>query len=91
MIIDDEPFAREDLRHMLSAHKDVEIAWEAGKFAEAKKMLEENQPDVVFMDVQLRGGNGFELLTEIQSVASRNRFPHPASTMPWCTCGIASR
>ena len=74
MIIDDEPYARDDLRHMLSAHKDVEIAWEAGKLDEARKLLAENKPDVVFLDVQLRGGTGFDLLTEIQSAASRVIF-----------------
>ena len=74
LIIDDEPFARDDLRHMLAAHKDVEIAWETGKLDEAKKLLRENKPDVVFLDVQLRGGTGFDLLPEIQSVATRVIF-----------------
>jgi two-component system LytT family response regulator len=74
MIIDDESFARDDLRYMLSEHPDVEIVWEAGKFDEAKKLLAENRPDVIFMDVQLRGGTGFDLLSEIQSIASRVIF-----------------
>ena len=39
MIIDDEPFARDDLRYMLAAHEDIEVAWEAGKFDEAKSQL----------------------------------------------------
>lgn len=74
LIIDDEPFARDDLRHMLAAHQDIEIAWEAGKLDEAKQILRENKPDVVFLDIQLRGGTGFDLLPEIESVAARVIF-----------------
>jgi two-component system LytT family response regulator len=74
MIIDDEPFARDDLRYMLSEHPDIEVAWEAGKFDEAKKMLAENRPDVVFLDLQLRGGSGFDLLPDIRSGTTRVIF-----------------
>ncbi len=65
MIIDDEPFVRDDLRYMLSAHQEIEVVWEAGRMDEAKKILSENRPDVVFLDVQLRGGSGFDLLPDI--------------------------
>ena len=71
MIIDDESFARDDLRYMLAAHEDIEVAWEVGKFDEAQKLLAENQPDVVFLDLQLRGGSGFDLLPAIQSDTTR--------------------
>ena len=71
MIIDDEPFARDDLCYMLAEHDDIEVAWEAGKFDEDQKMLVENRPDVVFLDLQLRGGSGFDLLPDIQSVSTR--------------------
>ena len=67
MIIDDEPFARDDLRYMLAAHPDIEVVWEAGKFDEAKKLLAAHRPDVVFLDLQLRGGSGFDLLPDIRS------------------------
>ncbi len=65
MIIDDEPFVRDDLRYMLSAHQEIEVAWEAGRMDEARKLLSENRPDVVFLDIQLRGGSGFELIKDI--------------------------
>ena len=54
MIIDDEPFARDDLRYMLSKHKDVEVLWEAGKIEEARKILTQNSPDILFLDGALR-------------------------------------
>ncbi len=65
MIIDDEPFVRDDLKYMLSAHQEIEVAWEAGKIDEAKKILSDNRPDVVFLDIQLRGGSGLDLIPNI--------------------------
>ncbi len=62
IIIDDEPFVRDDLRDMLAAHKDIEIVGESGTIAGAKKLLAESQFDVVFLDIQLRGGSGFDLV-----------------------------
>jgi two-component system LytT family response regulator len=62
LIVDDEPFARADLRHMLACQKEVEVTGEAGTIAEAQKQLSEKKLDVVFLDIQLRGGSGFELI-----------------------------
>jgi two-component system LytT family response regulator len=62
MIVDDEPFARDDLRQMLACQKEVEVTCEAGTVAEAQKQLSENSLDVVFLDIQLRGGSGFDLV-----------------------------
>ena len=62
MIVDDEPFARDDLRHMLACQKEIEVICEAGTIAEAQKQLSEKKLDVVFLDIQLRGGSGFELI-----------------------------
>ena len=62
MIVDDEPYARDDLRHMLACQKEIEVTCEAGTIAEAQKELSKNKLDVVFLDIQLRGGSGFELI-----------------------------
>lgn len=62
MIVDDEPFARDDLRHMLACQKKIEVTCEAGTIAEAQKQLAANNLDVVFLDIQLRGGSGFDLV-----------------------------
>lgn len=70
MIIDDEPFARDDLRYMLALHKDIEVLWEAAKIEEAKQILAQNSPDIIFLDVQLRGGSGFDLLPDIRSATT---------------------
>ena len=65
MIIDDEPFVRDGLRYMLSAHHNIDVTWEAGSLGKARKLLFENRPDVVFLDIQLRGGSGFDLIADI--------------------------
>lgn len=70
LIVDDEPFAREDLRYMLAKHQDIEVIWEAGKVDEARNILARNSPDVIFLDVQLRGGSGFDLLPDIRSTSA---------------------
>lgn len=65
LIIDDEPFVREDLRQLLFNHPEIEIIGEAGSIEEAGRLVKQVQPDVVFLDVQLRGGSGFDLVPEI--------------------------
>ena len=62
MIVDDEPFARDDLRQMLACQKEIEVTCEAGTIGEAQKQLSDNSLDVVFLDIQLRGGSGFDLV-----------------------------
>ncbi len=62
MIVDDEPFVREDMQQMLMAHKSIEVICEAGTIAQAQNQLSMNRPDVVFLDIQLRGGIGFDLV-----------------------------
>jgi two-component system LytT family response regulator len=69
MIVDDEPFVRDDLRHLLSQRNEIEVVCEAGTVVEAKKLLAENRIDVVFLDIQLRGGSGFDLVPFIHSGA----------------------
>jgi two-component system LytT family response regulator len=70
IIIDDEPLVRDDLRDMLAAHKDIEVACEVGTVAEAKKLLAANRFDVVFLDIQLLGGSGFDLVPFINPSAA---------------------
>jgi two-component system LytT family response regulator len=80
IIIDDEPFVRDDLRDMLAAHKEIEIVGEAGTIAGAKKQLAASSFDVVFLDIQLRGGSGFDLVplidisADIIFITAHNEF-----------------
>lgn len=62
LIIDDEPPARAALRGLLTAHPDVVLAGEADTVAAARTRLAEPDYDLVFLDIQLRGGTGFDLV-----------------------------
>jgi two-component system LytT family response regulator len=62
LILDDEPPARRSLKHALS-EIGVEDVREAGSIEQAVKLLQEERPDLLCLDVELRGGKkGFDLL-----------------------------
>lgn len=65
IIIDDEQFVREDLKDILSQHDDVEILGEAETIDSAIELLSRTDPDVIFLDIQLRGGSGLNLVPYI--------------------------
>lgn len=65
LIIDDEPNARLDLRTLLSAFPDVTITGEATTVETARALLQTADYDAVFLDVQLIGGTGFDLVPNI--------------------------
>jgi len=66
LIVDDERLAREKLRGLLKKHWNVRIAGEAKNADEAEKMIGEAQPDLVFLDIQMPGGSGFDLLERLE-------------------------
>jgi two-component system LytT family response regulator len=63
LLIDDEAPAREDLRRLLAAHPEITIVGEAGSVTSARTRLAEGGYDLVFMDIQLVGGSGFDLVS----------------------------
>lgn len=67
LIVDDERLAREKLRGLLKKHWNVRIAGEARNADEAEKMIGEAQPDLVFLDIQMPGGSGFDLLERLEN------------------------
>ena len=66
LIADDEESARARLRRMLAAHPDVQIAGEARDGLEAVRALEELRPDLVFLDIEMPGLTGFEVLRSVR-------------------------
>ncbi|MEP9375275.1 LytTR family DNA-binding domain-containing protein [Aquabacter sp. CN5-332] len=62
MLVDDEPPARRGLKRLLAEHGDFCIVAEAATLAEAVKAHAATRPDVVFLDVELGDGKGFEML-----------------------------
>ncbi len=62
LILEDEPPAREGMRKLLAAHADVQVVGEAAHVDSALRLAELRRPDLVFLDVQLRGETGFDFL-----------------------------
>jgi len=72
LLIDDEPASRLRLRRLLTGRPSVEIVGEAGDGLEAIATIEALQPDLVFLDVQMPGLDGFEVL---RSIAAPSPLP----------------
>jgi len=70
LIIDDEQLARDELAYLLLAAPDVEVVAQGGNGIEAVELIEEFHPDLVFLDVQMPGLDGFGV---IQRVMDRHR------------------
>ncbi len=66
LLIDDERLARNELRRLLAAHKHVQVAGEAADATEALARIDETRPDLLFLDVQMPGDDGFALLEKIE-------------------------
>lgn len=62
ILIDDEPLARQLVRAFLQPYTEIEIAAECADGFEGFKTIQEHQPDLVFLDVQMPRVNGFEML-----------------------------
>lgn len=65
VIVDDEPPARENLRLLLEVQEDVEVVAECGSGARAVRAIEELEPDLVFLDVQMPSMDGFEVIEAV--------------------------
>jgi two-component system LytT family response regulator len=68
LIIDDERLARKELMNLLSKHPEIEVIGECANAEEAIKSIEEHSPDLIFLDVQMPGMNGFEMLKKLEVV-----------------------
>lgn len=68
LLVDDERLARGDLRTCLHAFPEIEIVGEAASAAEAVARVEALRPDVVFLDVQLPDGLGFDVIERLGAV-----------------------
>lgn len=65
LIIDDEPLAREKLRRLLEREPDIEIVGECSHGAEALEAIVKHEPRLAFLDIQMPGMDGFEVLSKI--------------------------
>jgi len=65
ILIDDERLARSELRRMLDEFSDVEIIGEAANAAEGIEKIESLNPDLIFLDIQMPGKSGFDMLSQL--------------------------
>ena len=66
LLIDDERLARNELRRLLAAHADIVIAGEAVDVPDALGKVAALRPDLLFLDVQMPGADGFSLLEQLE-------------------------
>ena len=69
LIVDDERLARDKIRGYLAGEPDVEIVGECKSGGEAVAAIRARRPDVVFLDVQMPGGGGFDVLADVGAAA----------------------
>ncbi|TCT06667.1 LytR/AlgR family response regulator transcription factor [Aquabacter spiritensis] len=67
LIVDDEPLARRAIRRLLAPHAGVQIAGEAEGIADALDLIARTRPDAVFLDIELGGADGFDLLAGLET------------------------
>ncbi len=65
LIVDDEPLARKGLRELLVAHSEMVVIGEAARLSEARALVAQTSPDLIFIDIQLYGESGFDLLDDL--------------------------
>ncbi|HEY2782303.1 MAG TPA: response regulator [Steroidobacteraceae bacterium] len=66
VIVDDEPPARRELRRLLAEFPWVEVVGEAGNVDQAAQVIESLSPELLFLDIQMPGGSGFDLLARLE-------------------------
>ena len=73
-IIDDEPLVRDDLRHMLRKHPEIHIEGEAESVKDGKRLLKQNSPDLVFLDVQESDNNTLSITGAVYDKSAITRI-----------------
>jgi two-component system LytT family response regulator len=66
LIVDDEPLARRTIRELLAEDPEVEVVGECGGGAEAVAEIRESPPDLLFLDIQMPGMGGFDVLSAVE-------------------------
>ena len=84
LIVDDEELGRRMLRSLLAADDDVQVVGEAASAVDARRQIADKQPDLVFMDIEMPGGSGLELLQQIEEPVPYVIFvtAHPEFALP---------
>ena len=68
VLVDDEPLATQGLQLRLQAHDDVEVVATAANGREAIRAIKTHKPDLVFLDIQMPGFDGFSVIQGLMEV-----------------------
>lgn len=68
VLVDDEPPAQDELNYLLSAHADIRVAATVDNAAEAVERIYALKPDLVFLDIEMPGKNGFHVLKAVMAM-----------------------
>src|SRR5271168_477609 len=71
IIVDDEPLARQELLYLLEGAEGVQVVAQGTNGIEAVELIRTHQPDLVFLDVQMPGLDGFAVLKQLLDSAIR--------------------
>ncbi|MGQ0384729.1 MAG: LytR/AlgR family response regulator transcription factor [Gammaproteobacteria bacterium] len=84
LIVDDEDLGRRVLRTLLANDEDIEVVGEAGTASEAERQIAVQRPDLVFMDIEIPGGSGIEVLRKARQPLPYVIFvtAHPEFALP---------
>ncbi len=84
LIVDDEELGRRVIRTLLASDADVEIIGEASSAPEARQKIASERPDLVFMDIEMPGGSGIEVLQTVEEPLPYVIFvtAHPEFALP---------
>jgi DNA-binding NarL/FixJ family response regulator len=73
LIIDDEQLAREELKYLLDQVGGVEVVAQGANGIEAVDLIEEHHPDMVFLDVQMPGLDGFAVIERLMAAGPKRK------------------
>ena len=68
LVIDDEPLIRESIKQVLEQYPEIVIIGTCGSVSEGETLIKNCQPDLVFLDIHLVDGTGFDLLKKIENI-----------------------
>ena len=68
LIVDDEPHCVQIMKNLLISHRSIQVCGHAHNLDEALKSIRAKRPDIVFLDIQLGGQTGFDLLDRLELI-----------------------
>jgi two-component system, LytTR family, response regulator LytT len=82
LIIDDEQLARDELAYLLESEPDVDVVAQGANGIEAVELIEEHHPDLVFLDVQMPGLDGFAVIQRVMERHRKNKDTNNSWALP---------